>query len=488
MGTSVTPDLRALILELHDIGAVKVGSFTLKSGIQSPFYIDLRVTVSRPALLGRVASALAAAVRDTPHDVLCGVPYTALPFATVMSMQSGTPMVMRRKEAKAYGTKKLIEGIWNQGDVCLIVEDLVTSGTSVLETVSPIVESGMKVSDVVVLLDREQGGRQNLATRNIRLHAVVSMSTMADVLESENCIDAAMARSIREFIASNQVQVAPTMNPLNAPDDTVKTGRPSTRATYEQRAEESRCRMTKRVFRLIAEKQTNLAVAADVTDERQLLELAKSIGPEICMLKTHADIVDGWSDSTARKLRILADEHNFLLFEDRKFADIGNTVAHQCSGGVHKISHWADIINAHSVPGPGIISGLAQACSESGRDMGLLLLAQMSSEGNLASSLDGYTEKTVDMARGAGHFVCGFISQHKVAGDEFIYMTPGVKLEQGGDNLGQQYNTPESVICDRNSDVIIVGRGIYGAEDAARAAADYRKAGWQAYLKRCGHE
>jgi uridine monophosphate synthetase len=488
MVATVSPDLRALILELHDIGAVKVGSFTLKSGIRSPFYIDLRVTVSHPAVLSRVASALAQAVADTPHDVLCGVPYTALPFATVMSMNTGRPMVMRRKEAKAYGTKKLIEGTWKDGDVCLIVEDLVTSGMSVLETVAPVRASGMTVSDVVVLLDREQGGRENLAAKNIALHAVLSMSSMVDVLESENCVDPEMAKNIRQFIANNQVQTVPASGSGEALQVSVGAALPSTHATYEQRAEQSESKMAKRIFALMAEKQTNLAVAADVTDEKQLLSLADAIGPEICVLKTHADIVEGWTESTGRKLRELADQHKFLVFEDRKFADIGNTVAHQCNGGVHKISQWADIINAHSVPGPGIISGLSRACSESGREVGLLLLAQMSSEGNLASSLPGYTEKTVDMARGATDFVCGFISQNKIAGNEFVYMTPGVQLEKGGDALGQQYNTPESVICERNSDIIIVGRGIYSADDSSRAAQSYRKAGWQAYLKRCGRE
>jgi uridine monophosphate synthetase len=405
-----------------------------------------------------------------------------------MSMNSGRPMVMRRKEAKAYGTKKLIEGSWKEGDTCLIVEDLVTSGMSVLETVAPVRASGMNVSDVVVLLDREQGGRANLAANNIKLHAVLSMSSMVDVLESENCVNAGMAKSIREFIASNQVQTAPVSGSGGILPANVGAALPSTHATYEQRAEESQSTMAKRIFVLMAEKQTNLAVAADVTDEKQLLALADAIGPEICVLKTHADIVEGWTESTGRKLRELADQHKFLIFEDRKFADIGNTVAHQCNGGVHKISQWADIINAHSVPGPGIISGLSKACSESGRELGLLLLAQMSSEGNLASSLEGYTEKTVDMARGANDFVCGFISQNKVAGNEFVYMTPGVKLEKGSDALGQQYNTPESAICDRGSDVIIVGRGIYLADDASSAAQSYRKAGWQAYLKRCNRK
>lgn len=491
MSVALSEEIRSLVLGLSDIGAVKFGSFTLKSGIQSPFYVDLRLTVSHPVLLQRVAAALTTASKDVAHDVLCGVPYTALPFATAMSTSTGKPMVMRRKEAKAHGTKKIIEGQWKDADRCLIVEDLVTSGLSVMETVAPLVEAGLCATDVVVLLDREQGARANLTKRNINLHAVLTISSMLDVLLSEGRIDDAVAQSVRDFVANNQVTspAAPVPSVENDAKPTGANCAPDTASacvTYEQRAEQVGNPLLKRLFTMMAEKKSNLAVAADVTTKEELLTLAEAIGPHICVLKTHADIIKNWDSETASELRKVADKHTFMLFEDRKFADIGNTVLHQCNGGVHRISEWADIINAHPVPGPGIITGLQKACQESGREVGLLLLAQMSSKGNLASGLEGYTTKTVEMAEAAKEFVCGFISQGRLAGDDFLYMTPGVQLEKGGDALGQQYNTPDNIIGDRGSDVIIVGRGVYQSDEVATSAASYREAGWQAYMKRCG--
>ena len=455
-------DAESLILQLFDVGAVKFGRFTLKSGIESPLYVDLRVTVSHPPVLEAVARLLSAVLEaaQCDYDVLCGVPYTALPFATVMSMRSGKPMVMRRKESKAYGLKRSVEGAYAAGQRCVVVEDLVTSGASILETVEALQTEGLQVHDAVALLDRQQGGSVNLSQRGVRLHTAFRMEDMLRVLVRASRIESMVAQSVMEFVGANRAVPVPV---------TVRRRWGAT-ATHP---------VAQRLLAIRDAKQSNLCVAADLCDAADILRLCERIGPLICVLKMHADTVDNWTAETASALRAAADRHNFLLFEDRKFADIGHTVMCQASGGVHRIVAWADLINAHGIPGRGVVDGLRQACQASGRAVGLLLVAQMSSKGNLIDS--AYTERCLAMAREARDLCIGFIAQERLDDSgALLVMTPGVQLAAGGDALGQQYNTPADVIGCRGADFIIVGRGIYGATDPCQAARAYQAAGWAA--------
>uniref|UniRef100_A0AAY5F094 Uridine 5'-monophosphate synthase n=2 Tax=Electrophorus electricus TaxID=8005 RepID=A0AAY5F094_ELEEL len=468
--TKAAAQLDSLILKLYDIGAVKFGTFKLKSGLMSPIYFDLRVMVSYPAVMNQVSSLLYKRAEDAGarFDCVCGVPYTALPLATIICSTKRVPMLIRRKEAKAYGTKRMVEGLIRPGDMCLIVEDVVTSGSSVLETTQVLQGEGLKVRDAVVLLDREQGGSGHLAAEGIALHPVISISKLLSVLVEAGHVDASTSGSVERFLQAN-----PACRPMRQAEESLGYG--------ERAALPGTHPLAARLFTLMEEKTSNLCVSADVSSADELLKLADAVGPLVCALKTHVDVLCDFSPAVSVRLGELARKHNFLIFEDRKFADIGNTVKHQYEGGVYKISSWAHIVNAHALPGPGVVEGLQVVGKPLGR--GCLLIAQMSSQGCLATA--EYTQAVVKMAEDYPDFVFGFISTSKISSKpEHVHMTPGVQLQSGGEGLGQQYTSPVEVICSKGSDVIIVGRGILASPDRLKAAEEYRVAGWEAYLRR----
>ncbi|TFK75809.1 Orotidine 5'-phosphate decarboxylase [Pluteus cervinus] len=255
--------------------------------------------------------------------------------------------------------------------------------------------------------------------------------------------------------------------------------------SYGQRAQNFTNPAAKLLLETMERKKSNLAVSVDVTKTKDFLSIIDTVGPFVCLIKTHIDILEDFDPSLITQLKELSQKHNFLIFEDRKFADIGNTVALQYSRGVHRIADWAHITNAHAVPGPGIITGLSSVGLPLGR--GLLLLAEMSTKGSLATG--AYTDATLRMAENNRDFVVGFVAQQRMGGhhEDFLVLTPGVGLDSKGDGMGQQYRTPREVILDSACDVIIVGRGIYGgdtAESVRAQAQRYQDAGWSSYLER----
>lgn len=190
--------LQSLALTLYDIGAVKMGRFTLHSGKVSPIYIDLRLLVSYPQALQQVAEAYTVVLNDLAFDLLAAYPYAALPIGTAIALHSGWPLVYPRKTTKQYGTSRQVEGAWEEGQTAVVIEDLITTGDSILQAIASLNAVGLHVEDAVVLIDRQQGGRQTLVDQGYNLHAVLTINQLLTILEQQGRIDARQRAAVLE--------------------------------------------------------------------------------------------------------------------------------------------------------------------------------------------------------------------------------------------------------------------------------------------------
>lgn len=191
-----------LVDDLTAIQALKFGEFRLKSGVLSPFYVDLRGIIAHPPILQAIALRILEVLRPLRFDRIAGIPYAGLPIATAVSLAGNLPMLYARKEVKEHGIRRAIEGAFAPGDVIVPIDDVITDGASKFEAAAPLIEAGLTVRDFVIFLDREQGGGDKLKEKGYTLHSALRITAVLAYLRDAGRLAPDQFQRCMDFIAT----------------------------------------------------------------------------------------------------------------------------------------------------------------------------------------------------------------------------------------------------------------------------------------------
>ena len=396
----------SLISDLIDKKIIETnGHFVLKSGKVTDTYIDLRKTISYPDLHYKICLELSKKLNmysNKPNLHICGAPYGAVSYVSNLSIMLNIPMLFLRKEQKQHGTKRQIEGTYSKGDQVIIIEDVVTTGESLNWTAKQLENAGLNVINIYSIISRSD---KDVFYRNINVDSILNLN------------------QIHKF----------------------------SRDKIKQRSLDLKS--------IITEKQTKICFAADVSSLSELISILENVGDSICILKLHSEVIEDFYDNfsyTIETLKRLASKYNFLIWEDRKLADIGSIMQRQAN----HIKKWADIVSVVPIAGNEALDAI--------KDIGIIVISQLSSKNNLITA--EYTNRILEMIK-HNLSVIGIVSQNKLNSDK-LHFVPGISFNSKSDGLGQQYDVPQNK---QFADVFVIGRSIYLSEDPKKEIDKYKK-------------
>ncbi|KAM7541520.1 hypothetical protein Aperf_G00000025739 [Anoplocephala perfoliata] len=439
---------RELAHRLFRLGALNFNGVRLKTGELTPVYFDIRLSMSDPVLLQELAKHMYEMIRHvTAHefDLVTGVPAAAVALATSLSIQNELPMILTRKAAKDYGTKKLIEGIWSPGQEVLVVEDVVTYGDSIAETTGVLRSSGLVVNHAVVVVERQQGATQNLLRNHkVQLHALLTFDDILNVLHADGLVSTERVCIARNFIAGAQ---------FNRPKAVPKEPTIFCPALLPRLCDV-----------LLAKPNKCLSIDTPMSCD-QVLQVARSEGGSIAALEIFPSLVYDDSFSFASEIVKVAKDNNFFLIANCKLLGDEYIARSELAEGSHlSPSKWADIVTVCPLSSSGVFDALRKLSKISyGRKLGALLIADaVENDSSKDTSLD---DRCMEMAEKNSDVVLGFVAsaplnsvimRTNAQGDvlpTLIYKIPGVRshvCKETKDSLTNGHSNGHSDALDCN--------------------------------------
>jgi len=409
--------------------------FNLKGGGTSNMYINMRNSLGNPKLFDRLTREISLKIDNSSNINVCGVPDGGVPFASVAGFLSKNPVLIVRKTEKKHGLGGLVFGGSNENKDCVLIDDVISTGTSLIEAVDILRKEGYTVKRAIVIVNREMGGVDNLKKNGIDVEYITTATKIEKgIFDPENKFNLhSIRKKCKNYAANRLVECA---------------------------------------FR----KKSNIILSADLCTSSSLIDLIEKVGDHVCCVKIHSDAVSDFNKLTVERLISISKKKDFMLMEDRKLADIGSTMEKQLLNGPTSILEWADLITAHCIPGDESISHLEKII---GKNKGLVLIGEMSSKNNLIDGI--YTREVIRIANVHNELIAGIVCQQALTSSPLIHMCPGIRRVGKEDGAGQNYRVPKEALDDGIS-MLIIGRDIYNSENPKRVAEEYQKECWTEFI------
>lgn len=278
-----------LILDLYRKDCIKLGNFKLKNNDTSPIYIDLKNIISYPYIVNSIVSLFSEKILKTNFSKVCGIPYGGMHLASIVSYKYNYPLLLLRKETKAYGTKKNIEGDFSDNEKCIVFEDVITTGSSLVQYLKILKRHKVLVKDIFVICDRKHAKNDLLLKYN--LHVLFTMYDILNILMIDNVINTNQITQLTKYITKNS-------------EKTYKY-------SYEYRKKLTENKILKDLFEVIINKRSLIVLdCCQIKDQKQIIQYVSLVGKHIAILHIDGNNISKIFMDGLQKLSI---HHNFKI-------------------------------------------------------------------------------------------------------------------------------------------------------------------------------